>query len=260
MKTENKMASKEKLDEELEKLKLEYLTSVEEKVSDIESTILKLRKVSQRDRGALFREILRELHSIKGTAGSYGIHFVSKVCHNSEDFLQEVDIENDFSEEHESIMLKFIDLIKFYASNVINNSELNESELENNLKSIYGHQDNKMKILVAEPTRSFFNIYQATLADFDCHFYYTANGLTAFERILNIQYDFAIISKTIDTLSGLELIGCINSVKSRVGNLKTILVSSNKLNLENNNSKPDFFLEKNKDMAESLMSIVKEHK
>lgn len=245
------------LAKELEALKISYLGTLGERLDELEGHVLKLCKTDGDEGRVILREIIRELHSIKGSSGSYGVHFISKVCHNSEDYLQELDSSLPLAEEHETILLKFIDLMRFYVEKVVTYSTLDENQLENNLKEIYGNKASKIKVIVVDPTRSFFNAYQMALSDLNCQFYYTANGFSAFERIINIDYDYAIIAKSLDILDSSELIGCINSAKKKVGGIKTILISSNDYKSDQKLMEPDFFILKNRELSQNLLNVIK---
>lgn len=118
------------MDKELIELQREYLKALPEKLDQIYELVLNLEK------GKNFKESLTYLkgiiHSIKGSAGSYEISFLSEVCHKFEDQLD--DLEDGKSDTSKSFL--FIELIRGYLD-FFNPGELSDnSEFEQKLNTL----------------------------------------------------------------------------------------------------------------------------
>lgn len=96
------------MDKELIELQTEYLKGLPEKLDQIYELVLNLEKKKN------YRESLNSLkgiiHSIKGSSGSYEIHFLSELCHKFED--QIASLEEGKSDTSKSFL--FIDLMREY--------------------------------------------------------------------------------------------------------------------------------------------------
>ena len=72
----------------LEKMRGDYLAGLPVKIQALEDVIHDLGQPQpQQDQEALYTELYRVVHSMKGTAGTYGIHVISTICRQFEDYL-----------------------------------------------------------------------------------------------------------------------------------------------------------------------------
>ena len=70
----------------MEKMRGDYLAELPVKIQALEVAIHDLGH-PEHDQEALYTEIYRVVHSLKGTAGTYGIHVISTICRQFEDYL-----------------------------------------------------------------------------------------------------------------------------------------------------------------------------
>ena len=62
-------------------LRVEYVAQLPETLAKIETQIL-----AWPEGDGVSMELLRDIHSLKGAAGTYGLGFVTEACHRLEDF------------------------------------------------------------------------------------------------------------------------------------------------------------------------------
>jgi len=71
----------------LERLKQEFIDTSAEKLDKIDRIIDKLYRAEEDDRGADYVEFQRDIHSLKGSAGTYGFDSVNLIAHRLEDYI-----------------------------------------------------------------------------------------------------------------------------------------------------------------------------
>ena len=72
----------------LEQLRLEYIENSQDKLNTIDSLIGDLSKFVGEEWRKSYIEFQREIHSVKGTAGSYGFQVVTEIAHSLENYLE----------------------------------------------------------------------------------------------------------------------------------------------------------------------------
>ena len=72
-------------DAQLEEAKNEYIEKSLQDLEQWELLIIKLKELNSREETT--KEMFREIHSLKGSSGTYGLEFVAKVCHKFEESL-----------------------------------------------------------------------------------------------------------------------------------------------------------------------------
>lgn len=75
------------LDKILNRLKLEFIDGAKDRLDDIDNAIDLIYR-GEGNRGDLFVDLQRNIHSLKGAAGSYGLGFASILAHRLEDYLE----------------------------------------------------------------------------------------------------------------------------------------------------------------------------
>ena len=76
------------LENVLEQLRLEYIENSGDKLDQIDDLISKLLDFEDSNWRDVFIEFQRQVHTIKGTAGSYGFQTVTEIAHSLEDYLE----------------------------------------------------------------------------------------------------------------------------------------------------------------------------
>jgi two-component system, OmpR family, response regulator len=116
------------MDKELIELQTEYLKTLPEKLDQIYELSIELNKKKNFNQSlTLLKGII---HSIKGSAGSYEIIFLSNLCHKFEDQIANLETEkSDISK-----IFLFIDLMREYLDFFIPGEESDDSEFINRLK------------------------------------------------------------------------------------------------------------------------------
>ena len=99
----------------LEEFQQDYIAGIFYQLDTIEDNLLLIEKEYSIK---TLEAIKAQIHSIKGTAGSYGFDFASTLTHKFEDLLENIDDIQAFQKKV-SFFLKFIDLLKEYFRGII---------------------------------------------------------------------------------------------------------------------------------------------
>ena len=111
----------------VERLKVEFIDGAKDRLDEIDSAIDTIYR-GEGDRGELFVDLQRQVHSLKGSAGSYGLGFASIVAHRLEDYLES---SKRLEDDQWLDVQKFVDQIR----GVIESGEDPESEEQDRVLS-----------------------------------------------------------------------------------------------------------------------------
>jgi chemotaxis protein histidine kinase CheA len=95
----------------LQKMRLAYVTNLPQKLDTMETLVLELNKGEDYD--CSYENLYRAIHSLKGTAGTYGVAIITTICQSFEDHLTATheDGAGD-SDQQINTCLRFIDLLR----------------------------------------------------------------------------------------------------------------------------------------------------
>lgn len=88
------MNDSKKMEDLLDSLRVEYLSNIPEKLDNLENLVLEMDKDKEQKEAK--KELFRHIHSMKGSAGSYGHQFISTVCHYWEDMMESMRLQKFF--------------------------------------------------------------------------------------------------------------------------------------------------------------------
>lgn len=209
----------------LASLKDEFIETLPERLESIESNVLSLKDDSD------VESLLRDVHSLKGAAGSYGFHIVTKICHQMEDMMRDL-IESNKINSQEAIdkLLAFNDLLNTALDIVSSNSDnfsiidLKLNQLDNTVGT------SQKKILIAEPSPLYAAMIESILRNEGFQIKVVGDGLAALEHLMMQNYDTVITAMELPVLNGDALISALRISNGKNKNIKTILVTSKDIN------------------------------
>lgn len=250
------------LDLELERTR--YLKELLIDLDDLEEIIIGLSKTTEPT--VFLNKIKRVIHSIKGTAGGFGIDLISILCHKLEDRLtyfesQDVDVDNLVT-----TLFKFKDTLvaTIEASLNNNNKELTRIREANGVavKNPSLQQTNKPPLkkhraLIIETSKLIQKNIVLALSNYDLELSITKDGYEALGRLLKEKFDVIITSMQLPTLDAADLFKIIQEVPNPNKEAKRICITSSKSQLQNSEFKNITMLEKNIFLADELQNIIK---
>lgn len=218
----DKLSSVERL---IAGLRQNYLAELPEKHDELECLILKLDKAATFPEA--FVELYRQIHSLKGTSGTFGLTLLSNICHQFEDALNLIDQNfSNINADRIDICLRYLDLLRS-ATNQIKSGTLDQVQIEQILARI------RDRLLPAE----FHGLYvdSSKLGARVCAealegtpFKITAvqDGLLALERLLQERFAFLITSKELPRLNGVALLNAVRVSETENASIKAVLITS----------------------------------
>ena len=99
------------IQEVLQKMRLTYIENLPRQLDNMEALVMELRK--GKDYPNSYETLYRAIHSLKGTAGTYGVQIISTICHPFEDYLKaNLQGGSGACDQQISTCLNFIDLFR----------------------------------------------------------------------------------------------------------------------------------------------------
>jgi CheY-like chemotaxis protein/HPt (histidine-containing phosphotransfer) domain-containing protein len=211
-------------------LEKEYLTQLPEKLDRLEELTLEMEKGEGTPES--FNETYGILHTLKGTSGSYGLQYMSSVCHQAEDYLELLN-STEIKEYHANQVLLYVDVLREIVDAYINNAP--ESEIKSKFNSMLPSVSNmRLRCLVIENTQLFKIHFQRILEDLGFVSSFTTDGYKALGRLMNEKFDCMITSEMVSPIKGSELIDIIKAIEGPNQDITTVLMTSNDMSCDTN--------------------------
>jgi CheY-like chemotaxis protein/HPt (histidine-containing phosphotransfer) domain-containing protein len=205
----------------------------------------------------LCRELFRQVHTLKGSGGTYGLSFISDVCHPLEDLLTNLI-------EHPGLLqqgvietaLHYVDLMRkawfSYSANLEPGSELRLSlyTLRQRMTK------NSYAAIIVESSDVLIGAMRETLTEFGFRIEVVEDGYTALGRLLAEHFDVVITSLENPRLNGIALISAIQQSGAKVAKTKTILLTTS--DHLNHQTHPDYVLKKNSELKKRFRVCIAE--
>lgn len=247
------------LEDDFKNLQDEYAHELPELIDLIEKNLIKLEE--RVDMDASLKDLKRVVHSIKGTAGSYEFGWVSSLCHQFEDHLDDI-IESclDLPKDRAQEFFNYIDLFRKYVNDFLKQS-VDEELYTKSLLSLRNidlpkGEDEPKKVLIIESASTLLKAYKLLISSLNMSYATAMSGREGFERMLIEKYDYLITGHATGLVDGPCLIAISKVFNGESKGVKTILTTSvDELSLVPE-QKPDFLVEKKLGMMEKIKFIL----
>ncbi len=206
----------------LQKLQQTFLNELPERCDRIESGILALGKAPLNQEQ--FNELYRNVHSLKGSGGTYGLGIITTICHQLENFITES--AGRFDDTFVSHALAYNDLVRKVAASA-QQKKPDYAPLEVELETIQAQRlQTRRAVLVADPSLLMMKLYQKALIKLPLQLAFVGDGLIALERLMRERFDFMIIARELKNLNGVAVTAALRLSGSRNQNIPIIMVTS----------------------------------
>lgn len=248
-------------DQRLKDLKHNYLSKLPDKLTNLENMILYLENHPSSDE--MLNSLAREIHTLKGTAGCYGYHFVTTVCHQFEDFFLMITTQNMFNAQSADHLLKYIDLLKEYTDSQSKANKIHLGHFQNKLHSI-AHSfktsqnlDKRRRILLIETSKTLTHYYTKHLLGKGNLVSSTSSGYEALGRLLHETFDLIISAYEVEEINGIELFEMTRILENSNKDTPFILITSiPEENLPIKTEKPTAIFHKDGHILESIENWI----
>lgn len=235
----------------LDQLRDSFLEELPARIDLIEAEVM-----ASKDNDS-YDELFRLVHSLKGSAGSYNFHIITKIAHDMEDVMLALMQKNKFGlPKTIQILLNFIDILRDTTLLLIesNTAPLDVDERLNFLRGEV-FKDN-INILVVEPSKVYTRLIEYSLQGMPINFTFKDDGLAALDSLLLNKYDFLITSLECPRLNGDALVAALRLVQGVNKKIKVLLISSRIENKIKNKNDFDAILDRKAVKDGDLISIV----
>lgn len=201
--------------------------------------------------------LFREVHNVKGSAGTYGFAVLTTIAHQFEDVLSHSTVGNRRTAELRENYLAFVDLLRSACRKLTEqhsdscSEELKASEILRRrftTQTLFG--------LVIDGSKLCTSLIQAALSDFAIDFSISTNGYEALLPLTQERFDLVVTVNELPILSGAAVINALRSSRSRNKDVPVILVSSEPAASFELLGHNNFFVRKDAKIAETLHSVV----
>lgn len=254
--TEN-IDKKNKLDAIMARLRVTYIQELPERVTSLEELVLKLEETEVF--AEIYQKLFREVHSLKGSGGTYGFPIITTICHQMEDVLKEIgESHKNLSQGHIDTLLQYIDLFRQVPVHLESgDTELSgiESEL-NKLKSkVLG---GSYRCLLVEGSVTTQTMVSLVLNDEQIEISHASNGIDALERLLQEKFDLLITAMATGSLNGKALIAATRLSDSVNAGIPAILLTTSEATSVTDMISANVTINKGPDMPSSLLQACRD--
>ncbi|MDH5445960.1 MAG: Hpt domain-containing protein [Gammaproteobacteria bacterium] len=256
--TDSNTTNNNDITELLAELKKGFVADIPEKLDAMESLILLMEQNEEFSEN--YEALYRLVHSLKGTAGTYGLHFITSVCHVMEDILNEVGKNSEnFNQYGGTYWLSYIDLLRTILSD-LEKSQDNFSAYEGVLNKLQSTTPSgsryEYQCMVVTTSGLYESLIPTTFNDKNIRFSFCGDGYEALGRLLSENYDIVISDYEMPFLNGLAIFGALRLSDGRNKDVKTVLLTSGKQKEHARQTDPDIVIYKDKHFTENLIHAI----
>lgn len=239
----------------LRQLRATYLDEMDEKLVGIETDILALERTDH------FQEVIergyRKVHSLKGSAGTYGMPIISKICHQLEEYVGL--IANDRAKLTPEILercLQHIDLMR-QAQKAAKQGGEHFNDIEDELLGLRSALlGNRMSVLIVENSKVNIKVCTEIMKQYPVHVTVLDSGYQALELLLHQKYRMLITGLEVKLLNGLALVAAVRMSGRSNQDIPAILITSSKLPPLKRNVDPNFIVARDSQFSGNLTNAI----
>lgn len=205
----------------LAEMQADFLDELPERCGRIEQGVMAL----ERQQPDAFNELYRQVHSLKGTGGMFGVPVITTICHQFETFISEA--RTRFNQQASSTSLAYVDLLRKTAQSG-GRDTAGVAAIEQVLDRLRaGTLSGRASVLLAEPSDSMRKLYREVFAGKAIHLVTVDKGLAALERMLHESFDLLVASRELPDINAIAVLAALRDSDGRNKDIPAILISSN---------------------------------
>lgn len=257
------MTTEQDLDSELLAERNAYLQELGVDLEEIEQLILSLPKPEgAADRK---RKLARDIHSIKGVAGSFGLDLISVAVHRMEDDLALHELAVGDTDKYVDMLLRHKDRLAQLAAAYLNDDRqaLADAQLAygrpNDVPPASAEEPRRSlaRVLLIDTSRATLKACVSLLKEVGVQEIATMqDGYEALGRLLKEPFDVVITSLHVPTINGQSLLPVLRTIAGPNQMTPVILLTASASALDPAAPRPDHIVEKNPKMAQRLARIL----
>jgi len=235
----------------LAELRLSFIAELPSRLEEIEQIVLTLKNTDSFTED--YQSIYRHIHSVKGSAGTHGLHIISTVCHVLEDKV--IDVEGNQASLTDKFIentLSFIDLLRT-TLDLINSKVEDFAEVEAELERLSGKgSEYEYKGLLIMASVLHRKMVASAFEKYPVKFRFATNGYDALGLLLKEPFDILVTNMEVSDLQGLPIISALRMSHNRNRNIPSILLTSGKLHTYGRTIDPSYVIKKDAELMGNL--------
>lgn len=205
----------------LQQLRDAYLAELPERCEQIERLLLGV--VTNASDVQVYENLYRQIHSLKGSAGTHGIPLLSIVCHQFEDLLTQAG-ENGLREIADRC-LQYVDLLR--RGTDFAREHRDTAPLEAALDELRsGFLSDRLPVLLVESSAVQAGLCRSALESLPLQLTILDDGIEALERLMQERFALLITGRTLKRLDGIALSCALRASDSVNHKIPVILLSA----------------------------------
>ncbi|MCU0842061.1 MAG: Hpt domain-containing protein [Thiobacillaceae bacterium] len=206
----------------LRQMRAGFLAELPERCDRLEDSVLALER-GQSSQDA-YQELYRNVHSLKGSGGTFGLSIVTSICHQFENFLTET--AGRYTQAFGSAALGYIDLLR-RAAELAARDKPDYAPIEASLERMrQAMLRSRSAVLIADSSATMRGLYQQILHDLPLQISVVDNGMAALDRLLHQPFDLLIAARELDGLNALAVVAALRASNHHNRDIPVILISS----------------------------------
>lgn len=233
------------------KLRESYLAELDGKLGDLESDLLALERTERF--ANVFERAYRKVHSLKCSAGTYGLPIISKICHQLEEHLNLFpNAQAKLSRETTDRCLAHIDLMRKARDQAQSGVE-HFNDIEDELSALRTVLlGDRYSVLIVETSKVNIKLCTEIMKRYPVQVTVMENGYQALELLLQQKYHLLITGLEVKILNGLALVAAVRMSARGNQDMQAILLSSSKQPPFKRNVDPNYIVPRDSQFAENL--------
>lgn len=203
----------------------EFSSFASEQIRAIREVLAEMR-AGNADASCIWRLTIKltSLHSVAGLVDRF---FVKTICHNLEDFLKRLDL-NQLTDDQVVHAEKFVDVLSSYAlrEDTIGRTELNAMKQTIAALSTIHEDSTGHRALILDNGRSIVAGIMKVLTELKVEFSHAENGLRGLSRLVTEDFDSCIVGEALATIKGNELVTILPHLSVTNKNLHVTLLTA----------------------------------
>ncbi len=239
----------------LASLRENYLRDLPGHIDEIEQILLELER--EGFELSMCRELYRQVHTLKGSGGTYGLDFLSDICHPFEDLLSSL-IESPALTKQGAVELglQYVDLMR-KACFVYSMDVEPSADLKLNLHALRQRASrNSHSALIVDGSEVVLGMIKDTLKEYGFRIEVARDGYLALGRVLSEPFDLLVTGLENKRLNGIALISAVQKSGVRAGKTKTVLLTTSQLMAHAD--LPDYVVRKNADLKVQFRKVLEQ--
>lgn len=236
----------------LDNLRENFLEDLPLRVNLIEDEVMASQNADSYD------ELFRMVHSLKGSAGSYNYHEITKIAHSMEDVMLSLMQKNEFgTSSTANVLLKFIDVFRDTIP-TLKDGKSAPLDLDEQLALLRGEIFvENIDILVVEPSKLYASMIEYSLDGLAVNINFIQDGFQALDKLLLTKYDLLITSLESSRLNGDALVAALRLLHNFNKSIKVVLITSRAIDKIANKDDFDEILDRKTVKDGGLKAVVK---